>query len=69
MKQHRSFTLFPLLDQGGDVLGALKQKAVLGKFNPLILYERPRQNFPLLYAYNIKQTSDENREKYQLEVH
>ena len=36
MKQHRSFTLFPPLDQGGDVLGALKQKAVLGKFNPLI---------------------------------
>ena len=26
----------------------------------------PRQNFSLLYQHNIKQTSDENREKYQL---
>ena len=29
-------------------------------------YERPRQNFSLRYQYNIKQTSDENKEKYQL---
>ena len=28
-------------------------------------YERPRQNFSLWYQYNIKQTSDENKEKYQ----
>ena len=27
----------------------------------------PRQNFSLWYQYNIKQTSDENKEKYQLE--
>ena len=26
----------------------------------------PRQNFSLQYKYNIKQTSDENKEKYQL---
>ena len=26
----------------------------------------PRQNFSLLYQHNIKQTSDENKEKYQL---
>ena len=29
-------------------------------------HEWPRQNFSLLYQHNIKQTSDENREKYQL---
>ena len=28
--------------------------------------EWPRQNFSLQYQYNIKQTSDENKEKYQL---
>ena len=28
--------------------------------------EWPRQNFSLQYKYNIKQTSDENKEKYQL---
>ena len=28
--------------------------------------EWPRQNFSLHYKYNIKQTSDENKEKYQL---
>ena len=27
----------------------------------------PTQNFSLQYQYNIKQTSDENKEKYQLE--
>ena len=37
-------------------------------WNDLILYshEWPRQNFLLQYQYNIKQTSDENKEKYQL---
>ena len=29
------------------------------------LKEWPRQNFSLHYQYNIKQTSDENKEKYQ----
>ena len=28
--------------------------------------EWPRENFPLQYQYNIKQTNDENKEKYQL---
>ena len=27
---------------------------------------KPRQNFSLQYQYNIKQTSDENKEKYKL---
>ena len=37
-------------------------------WNDLTLYshEWPRQNFFLQYQYNIKQTSDENKEKYQL---
>ena len=35
-------------------------------FNPLNSHEWPRQNFSLQYQYNIKQTSDENKEKYQL---
>ena len=37
-------------------------------WNDLTLYshEWPRQNFLLQYQYNIKQTSDENKEKYQL---
>ena len=29
-------------------------------------HEWPRQNFSLQYQYNIKQTSDEKKEKYQL---
>ena len=29
-------------------------------------HEWPRQNFSSQYQYNIKQTSDENKEKYQL---
>ena len=33
-------------------------------FNSLS-YEWPRQHFSLQYQYNIKQTSDENEEKYQ----
>ena len=33
-------------------------------FNSLS-YEWPRQHFSLQYQYNIKQTSDENKEKYQ----
>ena len=33
-------------------------------FNSLS-YEWPRQNFSLQYQYNIKQTSNENKEKYQ----
>ena len=32
--------------------------------NPL-LHEWPRQYFSLQYQYNINQTSDENKEKYQ----
>ena len=32
----------------------------------LTFCERPRQNFSLQYQYNIKQTNDENKEKYQL---
>ena len=37
-------------------------------WNDLTLYshEWPRQNFLLQHQYNIKQTSDENKEKYQL---
>ena len=35
-------------------------------FNPLNSHEWPRQNFSLQYQYNIKQTSDENKDKYQL---
>ena len=31
-----------------------------------IFQEWPRHNFSLLYLYNIMQTSDENKEKYQL---
>ena len=34
---------------------------------PFYSHEWPRQNFSLQYQYNIKQTSDENKEKYQLE--
>ena len=33
---------------------------------PLNSHEWPWQNFSLQYQYNIKQTSDENKEKYQL---
>ena len=33
---------------------------------PFNSHEWPRQNFSLQYQYNIKQTSDENKEKYQL---
>ena len=39
-------------------------------FDPLTpnsLTEWPRQNFSLQYQYNIKQTSVENKEKYQLQ--
>ena len=32
-------------------------------------HEWPRQNFPLQYHYNIKQTGDENKEKYILGDH
>ena len=34
--------------------------------SPFNSHEWPRQNFSLQYQYNIKQTSDENKEKYQL---
>ena len=33
---------------------------------PFNSHKWPRQNFSLQYQYNIKQTSDENKEKYQL---
>ena len=33
---------------------------------PFNSHDWPRKNFSLQYQYNIKQTSDENREKYQL---
>ena len=33
---------------------------------PFNSHELPRQNFSLQYQNNIKQTSDENKEKYQL---
>ena len=33
---------------------------------PFNSHEWPRQNLSLQYQYNIKQTSDENEEKYQL---
>ena len=33
---------------------------------PLTSHKWPRQNFSLRYQYNIKQTSDENKEKYQV---
>ena len=33
---------------------------------PFNSHEWPRQNFSLQYQYHIKQTSDENKEKYQL---
>ena len=32
-------------------------------FNAYTFHEWPRQNFSLQYQYNIKQTSDENKEK------
>ena len=37
------------------------------KWVPWLLnsHEWPKQNFSLQYQYNIKQTSDENKEKYQ----
>ena len=35
-------------------------------FVPFNSHEWPRQNFSLQYQYNIKQTSDEIKEKYQL---
>ena len=38
-------------------------KKALKHFNS---HEWPRQNFSLQYQYNIKQTSDENKEKYKL---
>ena len=33
---------------------------------PFNSHELPRQNFSLQYQNNIKQTSDENKEKYKL---
>ena len=33
---------------------------------PFNSHEWPRQNFSLQYQYNIKQGSDENKEKYKL---
>ena len=41
--------------------GVLKNSA-----EPLSSHRWPRQNFSLQYQYNIKQTSDENKEKYQV---
>ena len=35
---------------------------------PFNSHEWPRKNFSLQYQYNIKQTSDENKEKYQLGI-
>ena len=37
-----------------------------GLLQPFNSHKWPRQNFPLQYQYNIKQTSDENKEKLQL---
>ena len=34
---------------------------------PFHSHKWPRQNFSLKYQYNIKQTSDEDKEKYQIE--
>ena len=42
---------------------ALKKAMVKSKVKAI---ERPRQNFSLQYQYSIKQTGDENTEKYQL---
>ena len=39
---------------------------ILIKKNPFNSDEWPRQNFSLRYRYNVKETSDENKEKYQL---
>ena len=39
---------------------------VLSVLLPFNSHEWPRQNFSLQYQYNFKQTSDENKEKYQL---
>ena len=35
-------------------------------FQPCNSHEWPSQNFSLQYQYNVKQTSDEKEEKYQL---
>ena len=35
-------------------------------FLPFNSHEWPRQNFSLQYQHSIKQTSDENKEEYQL---
>ena len=34
-------------------------------FIPWVCYKWPRHNFSLQYQYNINQTSDENKEKYE----
>ena len=37
--------------------------------SPVNSYKWPRQNFSWQYQYNIKQKSNENKEKYQLGGH
>ena len=41
-------------------------RVFLSLFQPLNTRQWSRQNFSLQYQYNIRQTSDENKEKYQL---
>ena len=41
-------------------------RVFLSLFQPLNSRQWSRQNFSLQYQYNIRQTSDENKEKYQL---
>ena len=44
----------------------LSVKFCLQSIYPFNSHEWPRQNFSSQYPYNIKQTSDKNKEKYQL---
>ena len=40
-----------------------KKISLVSSFNS---HKRPRQNFSLKYQYNIKKTSDEDKERYKL---
>ena len=47
------------------VNGDENSRHLYSRSSPFNSHEWPRQNFSLQYQYNIKQASDENKEKYQ----
>ena len=59
--------MIPLERNFSESWTSLEKRRGLGcKGLTLNSHKWPRENFPLQYQYNIKQTNDENKEKYQL---